>query len=252
MKQFQRILKLSIAIAKAEIKAKNEGSYLGIFWYLLNPVLTLLLLWAIFFPRLGQHIHHYPLYLLLGIILFNFFQQATTEATRIIRRNARLVKSINFPLESLVGAVILKTLFSHLFEIILFIIVALFLNVPIAGILFYPLILILFCLFCLGACFLLSSLTIYLIDLENIWGFIVRLIWFATPIFYAIEGQTRLFFINLFNPMYYFITITRDILIYSRPPHGWMIAAAICYSVLFVLIGSRVFHKLKIRFSEMI
>lgn len=247
-----KTLRISLAAARAEIKLRNEGSYLGVLWYLLNPLLMFLLLAAIFFPRLGQKIPHYSLYLLLGIILFNLFQQVTTEAIKTIRQNNRLIKSVTFPRESLVIAILWKALFAHFWEIILLIAVALFWGAPIGGILFYPLILVFFCLFCLGAALLLSCVTIYFLDLENIWAFAVRLIWFGTPIFYAIGGQDRLFLINLFNPVYYFMTIARDVVIYSRPPQLWMAGGAACYAILFFMIGREVFNRLKIKFAEMI
>lgn len=248
----RQTLSLSLAIATIEIKLKNEGSYIGIFWYLLNPLLTFLLLLAIFKTRLGEDIPHYPLYLLLGIIVFNFFQQTTTESTRIIHQNNNIIRSINFPREALIGAVILKNLFSHILEVILFLIIAFFFKAPIAGILFYPGILIIFCLFCFGISLTLSALTVYFVDLENIWAFIWRLMWFGTPIFYTIAGQTKLFLLNLLNPMYYFITIARDLVIHAKAPDCWLVLTAGCYSLLALMIGLIVFGKLKRKFAELI
>lgn len=246
-------LGLSFQLAKAGFKLRNEGSYLGILWYLLNPLLLFILLLLVFSDRLGSGIQNYPLYLLLGIIIFNFFQNATTESTKtIIRDYSWIIKSINFPRESLIGSIVLKTFFSHLFEIILFIIFLLFFKGFLAGLLFYPVILIFLCIFIFGASLILSSLTVYFVDLENIWFFLSRLIWLGTPIFYAIGGQTRLFYVNLLNPLYYFITIAREIIVYSRVPELWMIFMAIGYSLLFLLIGLLIFNKLKIKFAEMI
>ncbi len=249
---FKQIFALSLVIAVTEFKLKNEGSYLGIFWYLLNPLLTFLLLLAIFATRLGEGIPHYPLYLLLGIIVFNFFQQTTTESTKIIHQNNNIIKSINFPQESLIGAVILKNLFSHILEIILFLIISLFLKAPITGILFYPWVLLIFSLFCFGVSLALSALTVHFVDLENIWAFIWRLMWFGTPIFYTIAGQTRLFLLNLLNPLYYFITITRDLVIYAKTPESWLLLAACCYSLLALIVGFSVFSRLKSKFAELI
>jgi ABC-type polysaccharide/polyol phosphate export permease len=244
---------LSFQLAKAGFKLRNEGSYLGIFWYLLNPLLLFLLLLLVFSDRLGSNILSYPLYMLLGIIMFNFFQQATTESTKLIIRDyTGIIKSINFPKESLIGSLVLKTIFSHIFEIILFVVFILIFRNSLTGLIFYPLILFVFCIFIFGACLILSSLTVYFVDLENIWFFISRLIWLGTPIFYAIEGQTRLFYINLLNPLYYFITIAREIIIYSRAPELWIILGAIFYSLLFLLVGIILFTKLKIKFAEMI
>lgn len=251
--KIKNVLGLSLALAKAGFKLRNEGSYLGIFWYLLNPLLMFSILFLIFGNRLGAEIPNYPLYLLLGIIIFNFFQQATTESTRAIIQEYRLIiKSINFPRESLLGAIVLKTLFSHLFEIILFIIFLLIFKNPLIGIIFYPIILLFFCFFAFGVSLILAALTVYFIDLENIWLFASRLLWLGTPIFYAVGGQTRLFYINLFNPMYYFITVARELIIYGRLPELWTILGGIIYGLFFLIIGLLIFKKLKNKFAEMI
>jgi len=250
---FKNFWQLRLTLAKAGFKLRNEGSYLGIFWYLLNPLLMFGLLLLVFTDRLGSNIPSYPLYLLLGIIMFNFFQRITTESTKIITQEySGVIKSINFPKESLVGSVILKTFFSHLFEIILFVIFILIFKGSLIGLIFYPIILIVFCIFILGISLILSALTVYFVDLGNIWVFVSRLIWLGTPIFYAIEGQTRLFYVNLLNPIYYFITIARESIIYARVPELWLIFGMITYSLLFLLIGILIFNKLKIKFAEMI
>jgi ABC-type polysaccharide/polyol phosphate export permease len=251
MKKYLFFFRLSWAIAKAEFKLKNEGSYIGIFWYLLNPLLSFLLLFVVFFDRLGNTIPDYPLYLLLGIVIFNFFQQITTEATGVISGNVGIIKSIKFPHEALIGAVVLKIFFSHIFEIVVLVLFLFFFKIPAANIILYPIILCFLSIFVFGAALILSSLTIYFIDLTNIWAFVSRLIWLGTPIFYAIGGQKRLFFINLFNPMYYFITIARETIIYARVPELWLILGAIGYSFLALLAGLVIFNKLKTRFAEM-
>lgn len=250
--QLRSIAGLSLAIAKAEFKLRNEGSYLGILWYLLAPVLTFLLLLGIFADRLGQNIPNYPLYLLLGIILFNYFQKVSNEAVNIIQPNAGIIKSIHFHREALIGSTVLKTLFSHIFEVIVLIIFLLAFGISVKTMIFYPAILLFLALFAFGAALILSSLQIYFFDLDNIWLFASKLIWFGTPIFYAIEGQTKLFTLNLFNPMFYFITIARDLIVYGRMPEIWMMLGAIGYSLLSLIIGLFIFKKLKPRFAELI
>jgi len=257
MKRFfqklKQVLGLSLAIAKAEFKLRNEGSYLGILWYLLNPLLMFGLLLLIFSTRLGTDIPSYPIYLLLGIVMFNFFQSSTIESTKsIIKEDAGIIKSINFQKESLIFAIILKSLFSHFFEILLFAILLIVFKINLVLILAYLPMLVLLSFFTLGVSLILSSLTVYFVDLENIWNFAVRLIWFGTPIFYAIEGQTRLFYLNLFNPMFYFITTAREIIIYSNLPQIWLILGCVFYSLLFLFAGLILFNKLKNKFAEMI
>ena len=176
----KNIFGLSWQLGIADFKLRNEDSYLGNLWYFLNPLLLFLLLFLVFFDRLGQNISSYPAYLLMGIIIFNFFLRVTTESTSTIL-NSGFIKSINFPRETLIISLVLKHIFSHIFEVIVFFIILFFFNVPIYGILLYFLILIFLSLFVYGLSLLLSSLTIYFLDLRDIWIYFSTLLWFATP-----------------------------------------------------------------------
>ena len=100
MKKIKEFLHLSLEIAKAQFKLRNEGSYLGVLWYLLNPILMFLLLLFLFSQRLGGDIPYYPLYLLLGIIMYNFFQQVTSFSLGSMKDNREIMKSINFSREA--------------------------------------------------------------------------------------------------------------------------------------------------------
>ncbi|MAF14005.1 MAG: hypothetical protein CMI53_03885 [Parcubacteria group bacterium] len=250
--KLKRSFSLSFQLAKANFKVKNEGSYLGVLWYILNPLLMFGLLLFLFSVSLGSDIPDYPLYLLVGIIILNFFQKTTIEATKIIQNNSHIFKSIKIPLEVLVASNILTFLFSHIFEIIILIVFLIIFNVSIYGIIFYPLILLLLYFFVFGASLLLSALAVYFADFKNIWPFTSTLIWFGTPIFYNIEGQIWIFYANLLNPMYYFVTVARDVIIYSKVPEPWLILGTIIYSILSLLIGFLIFNKLKNKFPEML
>ncbi len=246
-------LKLAIQLAKAEFKMRNEGSYLGILWYLLNPILTFSILYLVFSDRLGRGIELYPAYLMLGIIMFNFFQSATSESSKaILREYHHLIKSISFPRESLILSIIIKGIFSHAFEIALFAIVLAFLHASAFGIILYVPILALLSIFVYGMSLAISSLTVYFVDLDNIWSFASKIIWFGTPIFYAIESQARLYQANLLNPMYYLITLARDVVIYGQAPSPLILWGAIGFSIGSCALGMALFSKLKPDFAELI
>ena len=251
-KKAESILKPSLSLAKAQFKLRNEGSYLGILWYLLNPILMFILLFFIFSPRIGQGIVNYPVYLIVGILMFNFFQQTTSEATRVIRNYIGIIKSTNFSRESLVLASIISLLLSHAFEILILIGFLVFTGTQLIGLLFYPIIFLFFLLFIYGFSLMLASVSVHFADLENIWAFASRLIFFVTPIFYAVEGQRRLFIINLFNPVFYFITLARDAVIYMKMPEYWIILGAVSYSLLFLIVGIFIFNRLKNKLAEYI
>ena len=245
-------IKLGFHLGFYDFKLRNEGTYLGLVWYLLNPLLLFLLLLLVFQDRLGHNIESYPLYLLLGIIIFNFFQKTTSSATSGILQKAGLIKSIKLPNESIIISIIIRNIFEHIFEIIVFLILLIGFKVPLLGIIFYPIILIILAAFIYGVSLILSSLTVYFTDLDNMWGFISRLLWFATPIFYSVGGQTKLFLFNLFNPLYYFITISRDIVIYNKMPSLWTIGGMLGFTLIFLVIGLIIFNKLKYKFAELI
>lgn len=249
----KKIFSLGFQLSKAEFKLKNEGSYLGVLWYLVNPILTFVLLYLIFLDRLGDNIQYYSLYLLLAIIMFNFFQSVTLESTKsIIKEYQHIIKSINFPREALILSILIKNTFSHVIEFILFCIIFFFINTNYINLLFYIPILILFGIFIYGFSLILSSLTVYFVDLDNIWNFLVKLIWFGTPIFYTLGGQNRLFMINHANPLYYYITLARDLIIYNKFPEIWIIVVCFVFSLFFFLAGMFIFAKLKHKMAELI
>lgn len=250
--KFKRFWAQSLALARVQIKLRHENSLLGIFWYLLNPLLMFSLLLTIFSIRAGNQIENYPIYLILGLIIFGFFSQATIEATKIIRINSSLIRSVNFSKSALVNSLVLKTLFSHIFEIILLTIIIIIFNGSLIGLIFYPLVLILLSLFTYGISLIFASLAVYFTDIEGIWTFASRLIWLGTPIFYAIEGQTKLFYLNILNPLYYFITITREIIINLNMPSPWIILGCIAYTLLSLIIGLTIFNSLKNKMAEKI
>lgn len=250
--KLKSILGLSLSLAKAQFKLRNEGSYLGVFWYLLEPLALFVIFLSIKAIITNSEIPYYPLYLLLGLIMFNFFSKTTSKATKIIANNAGFIKSIKISHESLVFAEVLEAVFSHFFEIILFIIIMLFFKIPLMGIIFYPVIFIFLLLFVSGLSFILAALGTYINDLDNVWRVITQLLFFATPLFYITTKNSFIYNFNLFNPIFYFINIARDALIYNSIPEIWTIGTAIGISFFFFLSGIVIFKKYKYKFAEMV
>lgn len=247
--QLKSILGLSFSLAKANFKLRNEGSVLGIFWYLLDPLLLFLIIIFIRGSIAGGTDSSYPLYLLTGLIVFNFFSGTTTRMVGAISESAEYIKSINVRKESLVVSRALQFVFSHFFEIILLAIFAIFLSGNLASFLIYPFFFCFFFLLVLGIGFILSILGVYLRDMANVWSILMRFLWFATPIFYVAKEGTLIYNLNLFNPVYYIITITRN-LILGTPLENWMIIAFVLISIFSFIIGLFIFNKFKNQLAE--
>jgi len=250
----KQILNLSIAIARAQLKEIHEGRYLGILWFFISPLFLMLILLAVFLsvfsPRIGIDIAYYPLYLILGIIMFNYFRIITIASTNILINYRNLIKSIKFPYITLVLSVTLRMLFMHITEMVIFLVFLLFFDIPLINILYYPIILIFLVFFSLGVSLMLAAISVFFLDLQNLWEGITYVLWFVTPIFYSLNNSEWLYFANLANPIYYFISIARDLIIYRTTPPIWMIMVALIYTVLSFLIGLLIFNKLKEKFTE--
>ncbi len=245
-----RKLSLSWEISKIEFKLRSRNSLLGFLLQIINPLIFFFFLFAIFYDRLGKVIPSYESYLFLGIIMFNFFQRTTGEATSAIISNGGVIKSINFPREVFINLVIIKNLYTHIIDLLLFSVIIIFFQASLYPLLFYIPLLVVFSIFIFGCSLIISSITVFFREFGTLWSLSLRLLWFITPIFYAIEGQQRLFLINLLNPLYYFITAGRDLVIYSRLPELYVILAILCYTLLSLICGIVIFNKLKDNFAE--
>ena len=248
-KELQSI-RLSFVLARAEHALRNEKTFLGIGFSALLPLFTFVVLFVIFSENIGKAISLYPLYLLLGIIMFNLFRQATVEATRALYNHRLIIKSINFPKSAVIGSVMLRSLMMHAVELLVFVVFLLYFDaLSVTGAL-YLLLLGVFILFTLGVSLALATISVYFMDLEHLWAVAAQALWFATPIFYALQENTVIYALNQANPLYYFITIARDLVIYHTMPQSWMVGGALAYTGGALFVGSlsySFFHK---RFAE--
>lgn len=251
-REIRGVLGLSFSLAKTGFKLRNEGSYLGIFWYLLEPLAFFTILLFIRDVVSQHYIIDYPIYLFIGLIMFNFFTAVTNFSTKVIQSNSGFIKSLRINKEAFVISGLLQFVFSHFFEFLILLAIAVFLHMNILWFIFYIFVFILFCFFTLGVSFVLAVAGVYANDLKNVWSILMRLLWFATPIFYTVAGAGILHKISMLNPLYHFINIPREIIIFHKLPDLSTTLWAITLSVLVFLIGLLIFEKNKNKLAEKI
>jgi len=181
-------------------------------------LVTFFVLFFAFKDSFGSSIPQYPLYLVIGIVIFNTVQELLTDSAKKIFENRFLLKSINFPASTLILALCVRVIFSQIPILFLVILVAVFSSVSWLSLaLLYPLVLLMVLLLSLGASVVCSILGVYIADLGNAIAFSMRLLWLATPLFYNLDQKSGfLKMINFFNPFYYLLHFSRELLVFQR------------------------------------
>ena len=243
-------MRLAFALAEARFWLRNAGSYIGIFWYVLEPLVFFLILIFLQTNVGASSIPEYPAYLLLGLIMVNFFIGATTGAVRSMRDNNGLIQSVTVDTEAVPLSAVIQFIFSHAFELVLFIIVALLFHDLSWHIIWYPVIFSVYVVFVSGSAFILATLGVFIEDLFNIWAVASRLLWLGTPIFYSLSPGNPLYVLNRFNPLYYFITYGRDLVVYGVVPDPAGMVTLVFGSIATLAVGVILFSKNKRKFGE--
>jgi ABC-2 type transport system permease protein len=185
----RRALHLARALAVTDFKLRFFGSVLGYFWQLLRPLLLFGVLFFAFteFVRIGEGVRFYAVLLLSNIVLFTFFAEGTSAVTSLVDRE-NLVRKVQFPLLAIPLATVLQAAFNLGVNGAAIIVFALVSGVrPHWSWFELPLLLAIFWVYVLGLAMLLSAAFVRFRDVKPIWEVVVQLLFYATPIIYAIE-----------------------------------------------------------------
>ncbi|MDH6367905.1 MULTISPECIES: ABC transporter permease [unclassified Breznakia] len=252
--QYRELLKSNI---KKEIRGKYKGSFLGVIWSFINPLLQVLV-YALVFPYLMdiKGTDNYLIYLVVGIIPWTFFTTVITQGVTSIRYNAGIVKKVYFPREILPISVAISGYVNFLISCIIVLIFVLIGGYGISWhILLVPIIGAIQMLFSLGLILALSAINIYVKDIEYIVTFIVNMLFYGTPILYKMNqftGDVPGILVKLveINPLTTFMNAYRDVFMYHVVPDMKMGLLIVVISILVFLIGLVIFRKLEKGFAE--
>ena len=247
--RYRELLKTNV---KKEIRGKYKGSFLGVLWSFLNPLL-MVLVYAIVFPYLMRmQQEHYLIYLITGIIPWIFFTTVVTTGCNCIWINGGIIKKVYFPRAILPISVVAAGLVNFLISCIVILLFLIFGGVGLSlNILWVIPIAIIQSLFSLGLLFILSAINVYVRDIEYIVQFFINLVFYATPIIYNIEMLPERFRnIIMLNPMVHFINAYRDIFYNKTSPSIASLSIIFGISLIMLFIGYNVFKKLEKGFAE--
>lgn len=177
-------------LVKTDFKLRYQGSALGYVWSLLRPLLLFLILYLVFarFLKVGASIPHFPVYLLLGIVLWNFFAEVTSGGVQAIVGRGDLLRKINFPKYVIILSVSFAAFINLLLNFVVIGVFMFFTGVSLGWHAFYiiPLVVELF-VFSIAVAFFLSALFVRYRDVSYIWEVILQAAFYATPILYPLS-----------------------------------------------------------------
>lgn len=245
---------------KRDISSKYVGSLLGLYWSVINPIITLIVYIIIFGVFLkvrlpgDSNIWDFALYFAAGFLPWIVFNDSLMRVSRSIIDNKHYIKKVPFPSEVFPIYVTFSECINLLIGLIIYLGLFCFLKgTPTIFILLLPLVVILQILFTLALGFFLSSGAVFLRDIPQILG-AVFMIWFwATPIAYTTAMIPVDFkWIVMVNPMYYLIEIYRDSLFYGKFPDLAIIVPFIIFIGILFTAGILFFQKTKRGFGELL
>lgn len=204
-------------LVRSDFKIRYQGSFLGYAWTLFRPLFMFGILYFVFnyVFKLGKGIPNYPVYLLLGIVLWNFMVETTVRGSTSIVENGGLLRKINIPKYIPVLASSISSFMNLLLNLIVVMIFILISGItPAFSWIMFPFIVLELFAFSLGAAFFLSAVYVNLRDINYIWELIIQAGFYLTPIIYPISKAPQFFQKLLFiNPMAQIIQDSRYSLI---------------------------------------
>lgn len=208
------------ALAWTDFKLRYQGSFLGYLWTLVKPLLLFAVLYVVFSIFMRFPVENYQLYLLLGIILWNFFAEATSIGMHSFLAKSSLITKIYFPRYIVVVASTLTSLFTLILNLFVFFVFLWFSPIPFSfHFLFFIIYLLELYFISLGVVFILSVMFVKLRDLAHIWEILLQIGFWTIPIIYPIALVPERFHRFVFlNPLSRIITYSRAVFIDHHIP----------------------------------
>ena len=247
--KYREFLKTSI---KKEFRGKYKKSFLGVLWSFINPLLQLLV-YALVFPYiLRVEVENYTMFLVVALIPWNFFNATIAQSTSTIIASSGILKKVYFPRIILPISNVTSNLINYLISCIIVVIALLVSGIGISEyILFLPLLIFIQYIISLAFSMLLSSITVYIRDLEYFVSVLLMLWFYLTPVVYTSESIPAQFLsIYNMNPMVPLINGYRDILYNKVMPDINSLTVLLGVSFILLIIGYAVFNKFEKKFAE--
>lgn len=237
-----------------DLKLRYERSIFGIAWALVNP-LAMLVVYTVFFSlivRLG--VPRYPVFLLSGLLAWNFVARGMTGVSATIWHNGYLINRVRFPHESLIISGMLSLLTDLVFELVVLALILAVLGVPIsASMVFLPVAVLLLLIFGVGVVLFFAVWMSLYKDIEYILGIAATAWLYMTPVFYPMSLiPERYLTLYKLNPMVHLLSLFREPIYGGRLPSLDTVVISAAVSTATLAVGWSLFRRYSPQFAELI
>lgn len=262
LKRENKILLRELVVT--DFKLRYQGSALGVLWSVLKPLFLFAILYVVFdkFLRLGRDIEHFPVYLLLGIVVWSFFTEATIQGLQSIVARGDLIRKINFPKYIIVISGTVSALINLAINMLVVLVFLLINGVDMHwhALLVVPLIIELY-VFALALAFFLASINVKFRDIGYLWEIFLQAAFYATPILYPLqmvvsqsEFAAKLLILNpvaqIIQDMRYVLVTEQTLVIWSFVGAAWKIAIPFAIILVTGILAVIYFKKNSGKFAE--
>ena len=251
-------------LTKTDFKLRYQGSILGYLWAVIRPLLMFGILYIVFakFLRFGTDIPHYPVYLLVGIVLWNFFVECTNQGIQSLIIRSDLMRKIAFPKWIIVLSATTTALINLGINLIIVVIFALISGASFnLSWLLVPFFIFELYLFSFGLALFLGSINVKYRDIQSIWEVLIQALFYTVPIIYPLGMVTALSGfaakVLMLNPIAQVVQDIRFCLITTDTMTGWVLIENIFLKFIpllvvvgILILGIKVFNKKSKDFAE--
>ena len=236
---------LLIYLVKSGLKAEHRNSYLGYFWWLLDPLLSAAVYYFLIVLVLGRGGPDYPVYLITGLILWRWMSSSINSSANSILRYSSIINQVYLPKSIFPLSFSITQFINFLFGLVVIFIFLIIFGVPPSwNMLYLPVILFVVFTFVLAIGLILGFFTIFIRDIENILTHIIRVFFYGSPIIWQDrEIPEEYQFIVDFNPIAKIVNSFRNIMMYQEPPN--LVELTVIFVISVIVIVFMLFYYYK-------
>ena len=221
LSDLRKYLPYSIKAARYELKAEVAGSYLNWLWWIITPLCFMLLYTFIFGYVFNAKEQYFPIFIFIGLSIWEFFRASITNSVRIIKNNKMVISRVYMPKYVLLLVKLWVNAFKMMISVGVVFGMLMVYSVPVTiNILFFlPVLAVVFCITFGIACYIMHY-GVFVTDMANVISLGLRMLMYLTGVFYNLETRIPVYgeLLNKFNPVAFLISSMRRCLIYESAP----------------------------------